>query len=156
MQFDRHIRYRRQQQHPRQQQQSRRGGRGQPEDRHGRRRHGTDQRQGLHAVLVRPRHAHHVQLQRHLRDQLAAGQGPATAPGVTGTFGTIKRADGSVQATFDGHPLYAFAGDTAPGQNKGNGLNAAGGLWHQITTSGSAAPAPASTSAGSGGGGTGY
>ena len=83
-------------------------------------------------------------------------QGPATAPGVTGTFGTIKRADGSVQATFDGHPLYAFAGDTAPGQNKGNGLNAAGGLWHQITTSGSAAPAPASTSAGSGGGGTGY
>ena len=72
-------------------------------------------------------------------------QGPATAPGVTGTFGTIKRADGSVQATFDGHPLYAFAGDTAPGQNKGNGLNAAGGLWHQITTSGSAAPAPAST-----------
>ena len=83
-------------------------------------------------------------------------KGPATAPGVTGTFGTIKRADGSVQATFDGHPLYAFAGDTAPGQNKGNGLNAAGGLWHQITTSGSAAPAPASTSAGSGGGGTGY
>ena len=75
-------------------------------------------------------------------------QGPATAPGVTGTFGTIKRADGSVQATFDGHPLYAFAGDTAPGQNKGNGLNAAGGLWHQITTSGSAAPAPASTLSG--------
>src|SRR5580704_15316402 len=39
-------------------------------------------------------------------------KGPATASGVTGTFGTIKRADGSVQATFDGHPLYAFAGDT--------------------------------------------
>jgi predicted lipoprotein with Yx(FWY)xxD motif len=51
--------------------------------------------------------------------------GPATAPGVTGTFGTIKRSDGSVQATFDGHPLYTFAGDTAPGQAKGNGLNAA-------------------------------
>ena len=54
-------------------------------------------------------------------------QGPATASGVKGTFGTIKRSDGSVQATFDGHPLYAFAGDTAPGQAKGNGLNAAGG-----------------------------
>ena len=50
-------------------------------------------------------------------------KGPATASGVTGTFGTITRADGSVQATFDGHPLYAFAGDTAPGQDKGNGLN---------------------------------
>jgi predicted lipoprotein with Yx(FWY)xxD motif len=77
--------------------------------------------------------------------------GPATASGVTGTFGTIKRADGSTQATFDGHPLYAFVGDTAPGQNKGNGLNAAGGLWHEITTSGTA-PA-GSSSAGSGGGG---
>src|SRR5580700_3845166 len=80
--------------------------------------------------------------------------GPATASGVTGTFGTIKRSDGSVQATFDGHPLYAFAGDTAPGQAKGNGLNAAGGLWHEITTSGTAAPAPAGTS--SSGGGYGY
>jgi predicted lipoprotein with Yx(FWY)xxD motif len=78
-------------------------------------------------------------------------KGPATASGVTGTFGTIKRADGSVQATFDGHPLYAFAGDTAPGQAKGNGLNAAGGLWHEITTSGTA-PAGSSSSSSSGGG----
>jgi predicted lipoprotein with Yx(FWY)xxD motif len=77
--------------------------------------------------------------------------GPVTAAGVTGTFSTIKRADGSVQATFDGHPLYTFVGDTAPGQNKGNGLNAAGGLWHEITTSGTAAPASAGgSSSGSG------
>ena len=80
--------------------------------------------------------------------------GPATASGVTGTFGTIKRSDGSVQATFDGHPLYTFAGDTAPGQAKGNGLNAAGGLWHEVTTSGTA-PAGSSTSS-AGGGGSGY
>jgi predicted lipoprotein with Yx(FWY)xxD motif len=79
--------------------------------------------------------------------------GPVTAAGVTGTFGTIKRADGSVQATFDGHPLYTFAGDTAPGQAKGNGLNANGGLWHEITTSGTAAPAAGSSS---GAGGSGY
>ena len=77
-------------------------------------------------------------------------KGPATASGVSGTFGTIKRADGSTQATFDGHPLYTFAGDTAPGQNKGNGLNAAGGLWHEAVTSGTA---PAGSS---GGGGYGY
>jgi predicted lipoprotein with Yx(FWY)xxD motif len=81
--------------------------------------------------------------------------GPVTAASVTGTFGTIKRSDGSVQATFDGHPLYTFAGDTAPGQAKGNGLNAAGGLWHEITTSGTAAPAPAGGSS-SGSGGYGY
>ena len=79
--------------------------------------------------------------------------GPATAAGVTGTFGTITRSDGSVQATFDGHPLYAFAGDTAPGQNKGNGLNAAGGLWHEVTTSGTA---PAAAAPRRPGGGYGY
>ena len=73
-------------------------------------------------------------------------KGPATASGVKGTFGTIKRSDGSTQATFDGHPLYTFAADTAPGQAKGNGLNEQGGVWHEITTSGTAAPAPASTS----------
>ena len=83
-------------------------------------------------------------------------KGPVTAAGVTGTFGTITRSDGSVQATFGGHPLYTFAGDTAPGQNKGNGLNAAGGLWHEITTSGTAAPAPAGAASGSSGGGSGY
>ena len=81
-------------------------------------------------------------------------KGPVSAAGITGTFGTITRSDGSVQATFDGHPLYAFAGDTAPGQAKGNGLNVAGGLWHEVTTSGTA-PA-GSSSPGSGGGGYGY
>ena len=78
-------------------------------------------------------------------------KGPATASGVTGTFGTIKRSDGSTQATFDGHPLYTFVGDTAPGQAKGNGLNAAGGLWHEITTSGTAPAGSSSSGSGAGG-----
>jgi predicted lipoprotein with Yx(FWY)xxD motif len=78
-------------------------------------------------------------------------KGSATASGVTGTFGTIKRSDGSSQATFDGHPLYTFVGDTAPGQAKGNGLNAAGGLWHEITTSGTAPAGSSSSGSGSGG-----
>jgi predicted lipoprotein with Yx(FWY)xxD motif len=77
--------------------------------------------------------------------------GPVTAAGVTGTFGTITRSDGSTEATFDGHPLYTFVGDTAPGQAKGNGLNAFGGLWHEITTSGTAPAAGAGAGAGGGG-----
>ena len=81
-------------------------------------------------------------------------QGSVTAPGVKGMFGTIKRSDGSTQATFDGHPLYTFAADTSPGQAKGNGLNAFGGVWHEDTTPGSAAPA--SSPASGGGGGSGY
>jgi len=79
-------------------------------------------------------------------------KGPATAgPGVTGKLATIKRSDGSVQATYNGHPLYTYVADTAPGQAKGNGLNLSGGVWHEVTASGSAAPA-ATTSASSGGG----
>jgi predicted lipoprotein with Yx(FWY)xxD motif len=80
-------------------------------------------------------------------------KGPATAgAGVTGTLATITRADGSTQATYDGHPLYTYKGDTAPGQDKGNGLNISGGLWHDVTATGAAAPA-AGTSTSSGGGG---
>jgi predicted lipoprotein with Yx(FWY)xxD motif len=55
--------------------------------------------------------------------------------------GTITRPDGTTQATYDGHPLYTYAADTAPGQAKGNGLNVSGGVWHEVTVSGSAAPA---------------
>jgi predicted lipoprotein with Yx(FWY)xxD motif len=70
--------------------------------------------------------------------------GPATAgAGVTGKLGTITRAGGSLQATYDGHPLYTFAGDTAPGQAKGNGVKDSGGVWHEMTASAPAAPATA-------------
>jgi predicted lipoprotein with Yx(FWY)xxD motif len=83
-------------------------------------------------------------------------KGPATAgSGVTGTLATIKRSDGSVQATWNGHPLYTYISDTAPGQAKGNGLNLSGGVWHEVTISGAAASA-ATPSAKSSGGGGGY
>jgi predicted lipoprotein with Yx(FWY)xxD motif len=63
-------------------------------------------------------------------------KGPLAAPaGVSGTFGTIKRSDGSTQATYNGHPLYTYVGDSAPGQAHGNNLNLNGGLWHEVTTS---------------------
>src|SRR6202044_4274782 len=40
--------------------------------------------------------------------------------GLPGKTGTIKRTDGSTQLTYDGHPLYTYVGDTAPGQASGN------------------------------------
>ena len=68
-------------------------------------------------------------------------KGPATAgPGVTGKLGVITRSDGSKQASYDGHPLYTYVADTAPGQAKGNGLNMSGEVWHEVTASGAAAP----------------
>jgi predicted lipoprotein with Yx(FWY)xxD motif len=78
---------------------------------------------------------------------------PQTAPAtVTSPYATIKRSDGSTQLTFNGHPLYTFVGDTAPGKANGNGVTAFGGLWHEVPVSGSAAPA-GSSSPSSGGGG---
>jgi predicted lipoprotein with Yx(FWY)xxD motif len=64
-------------------------------------------------------------------------KGPVTvAPGVTGVtgkLGTTRRTDGSLQATYNGHPLYTYIADSAPGQAKGNKLNLSGGLWYEVT-----------------------
>jgi predicted lipoprotein with Yx(FWY)xxD motif len=41
--------------------------------------------------------------------------------GVTGTIGTITRADnGALEVTYNGLPLYFYAGDTAPGDTNGS------------------------------------
>jgi predicted lipoprotein with Yx(FWY)xxD motif len=83
---------------------------------------------------------------------------PATAAaGIAGRFNVITRSDGSAQVTFDGHPLYTFAGDSAPGQAAGNGLDVDGGIWHWAKLSGGSAPASgSSSSSSSGNGGYGY
>jgi predicted lipoprotein with Yx(FWY)xxD motif len=81
----------------------------------------------------------------------------ASGVSLPGKFGTITRSDGSIQATYDGHPLYTYTGDATPGQTSGNGLNLSGGLWYAMTPSGAKpAPAPkASSSSSSGYGGYG-
>jgi predicted lipoprotein with Yx(FWY)xxD motif len=68
---------------------------------------------------------------------------PTSLPGVTGQLGTITRQDGSSQLTVAGHPLYTFAGDSAPGQTNGQGKTLDGGLW----TVSSAAGAPVTAAA---------
>ncbi|MGH3276913.1 MAG: COG4315 family predicted lipoprotein [Streptosporangiaceae bacterium] len=76
-------------------------------------------------------------------------KGPVTGgPGVTGKLGTITRSDGSTQATYHGHPLYTYTADTAPGQNNGTGINTSGGVWHEMTASGNAAPSAKSSAGG--------
>ena len=55
--------------------------------------------------------------------------------GLPGTVTTITRTDGSHQLTYNGHPLYTYIGDSAPGQARGNNLNLNGGLWHEVPAS---------------------
>ena len=61
---------------------------------------------------------------------------PLAGPGVTGRLGTITRTDGTTQATYDGHPLYTYIGDHAPGTASGNNINLNGGLWHDVPVTG--------------------
>jgi predicted lipoprotein with Yx(FWY)xxD motif len=56
----------------------------------------------------------------------------AAGAGLPGKVGTIKRTGGAEQLTYNGHPLYTYIGDSAPGQAKGNNLNLNGGLWHDV------------------------
>jgi len=59
----------------------------------------------------------------------------AASPGLPGRVGMIRRTDGTEQLTYNGHPLYTYIGDTAPGQARGNNLNLNGGLWHEVSVS---------------------
>jgi len=58
-------------------------------------------------------------------------------PGVwAAKLGTTKRGDGSTEVTYNGHPLYTFAGDAAPGQTKGQGSEGFGGEWYVLSADG--------------------
>jgi len=53
-----------------------------------------------------------------------------------GLLGTTKRADGKLQVTYNGHPLYRFDEDKKPGDVKGQGVNAFGARWYAVNTAG--------------------
>jgi predicted lipoprotein with Yx(FWY)xxD motif len=57
---------------------------------------------------------------------------PALATGETprnSDFSILVREDGADQWTFQGKPLYRFAGDAKPGDMNGDAL---GGVWHAV------------------------
>jgi predicted lipoprotein with Yx(FWY)xxD motif len=53
-------------------------------------------------------------------------------------LGTTKRADGSREVTYAGHPLYTFAGDAQAGQTSGEGSNGFGAPWWVVSPAGKA------------------
>ena len=51
-------------------------------------------------------------------------------------LGTAKRSDGTTGLTYNGHPLYTYAGDTAAGQTRGQGLDDYGAEWYALSARG--------------------
>jgi predicted lipoprotein with Yx(FWY)xxD motif len=77
-------------------------------------------------------------------------QAPTAVSGIAaGKLGTVKRPGGKLQVTFNGLPLYTFAGDTSAGQAKGQDLTDSAGTWFVLGPSG------AITAPGASGGSTG-
>ncbi len=53
---------------------------------------------------------------------IPAGTPLSVTTALTGTLGTLVRADGTTQLTYRGMPLYFWIGDKKPGDVKGNGI----------------------------------
>ena len=75
--------------------------------------------------------------------------GTPTASGMADSklLATSKRADGTTQVTYAGHPVYYFSGDKTAGATNGQGQNAFGYLWWVVSPAGAGI-----TSGGSSGG----
>jgi predicted lipoprotein with Yx(FWY)xxD motif len=62
---------------------------------------------------------------------------PRAGAGVDATrLGTVKRADGSLQATYAGRPLYYYVGDRKPGQILCQNVTEFGGVWRVVRPNG--------------------
>jgi predicted lipoprotein with Yx(FWY)xxD motif len=65
---------------------------------------------------------------------LLAHGDPRVAGGVTvSLLSTIQRSSGARQLTYNGHPLYLYAGDQKPGDVNGQGLTAFGAPWYALS-----------------------
>jgi predicted lipoprotein with Yx(FWY)xxD motif len=64
---------------------------------------------------------------------------PVAGPGVkSGKIGTTRRSDGTLQATYAGHPVYFYEGDNEPGEALCQAVNEFGGYWYVLRASGKA------------------
>ena len=51
---------------------------------------------------------------------------------------TVSRPGGVKQVVYNGHPLYLYQADTAPGDTTGQGSPSFGAPWYVLTASGNA------------------
>jgi predicted lipoprotein with Yx(FWY)xxD motif len=88
-----------------------------------------------------------------------SGSPTASGSAKASDLGTITRSGGAKQVTYDGHPLYYYAGDSSSGQTNGQGTDSFGAKWWlvapagtSITTTGGGTAPSTSTSPSAGGG----
>jgi predicted lipoprotein with Yx(FWY)xxD motif len=67
---------------------------------------------------------------------ITSGKPLATAGARASLLGTIRRADGRLQVTYNHHPLYAFVKDTSKGQTNGEAVDAFGAKWWAVSAAG--------------------
>ena len=62
---------------------------------------------------------------------------PTAGAGVKASLlGTTKRSNGSLQVTYNRHPLYGFVLDKRAGQTNGEGLSKFGAKWYALSAKG--------------------
>jgi predicted lipoprotein with Yx(FWY)xxD motif len=76
---------------------------------------------------------------------LVTATAPTAGAGLKASLlGRTRRADGRLQVTYAGHPLYTFARDSRTGQTTGEGV---GGTWWAISARGTAVHRPPAAAA---------
>jgi predicted lipoprotein with Yx(FWY)xxD motif len=81
---------------------------------------------------------------------LATGKPTVGSGANASVVATSVRSDGKPQVIYNGHPLYLFSADQKAGDTNGQGVNAFGGLWYVLSSSGDEITTP------TGSGGFGY
>jgi predicted lipoprotein with Yx(FWY)xxD motif len=67
---------------------------------------------------------------------LTEGNPQAQGPANRSMLGTTKRKEGTLQVTYNGWPLYTYAGDKAPGEANGNDIDQFGAEWYALQPNG--------------------
>ncbi|MGH2938558.1 MAG: COG4315 family predicted lipoprotein [Solirubrobacterales bacterium] len=67
---------------------------------------------------------------------LTSGEPKAQGGAEQSLLGTTKRKDGTVQVTYNGHPIYGFVEDKKPGETNGNDFKGFGAQWYALEPNG--------------------
>ena len=65
-----------------------------------------------------------------------SGEAQAKEGAQASMLGTTERKDGTMQVTYNGHPLYTFAEDKKAGEANGNDFSAFGAQWYALMPNG--------------------